>query len=196
MLKMLPEEGLDNLFKLINRLWLTKHVPKFWTLKGLVGLPKKDIVQSVNNLRPIVFIKVTRKLWTSMVTRRLIGVIKKRLQTNHCGGLANKGTDTALIQLLNLLDDMQEQDNAAAGEITDAPMEHSTRSKTTSSTQMGVPIDIAMWLMKLDIGGAFVLYSFHTKKRLGKIDMVSQHDTSHHAMIRSLGFFPKRGCTR
>jgi hypothetical protein len=55
---------------------------------------------------------------------------------------------------------------------------------------MGVPADIAMWLIKLDIGGAFVLYSSHTKKRLDKIDMVSQHDTSHHAMIRSLGLSP------
>jgi hypothetical protein len=34
MLKMLPGEGLDDLFKIMNRLWLAKHVPKFWTLKG------------------------------------------------------------------------------------------------------------------------------------------------------------------
>jgi hypothetical protein len=73
MLKMLPEEGLDDLFKSMNRLWLVKHVPEFWTLKGLVGLPKKDVVQSVNDLRPIELIEVTRKLCTAMVTRRLIG---------------------------------------------------------------------------------------------------------------------------
>jgi hypothetical protein len=80
-------------------------------------------VQSVNDLCPIGLIEVTRKLWTSMETRRLTGVIKKRLHTNHCGGLANKCTDTALIQLLNLPKDMQEHNNAAAGEITDTPMD-------------------------------------------------------------------------
>jgi hypothetical protein len=102
----------------MNRLWQVKHVPEFWTLKGLVGLPKKDEVRSVNDIRPIVLIKVTRKLWTAMVLHRLQYVLKKRLQANHCGGLSNKGTDTALIQLVNLLEEAQcggnEQDNGRA----------------------------------------------------------------------------------
>jgi hypothetical protein len=103
---------------------------------------------------------------------------------------------------------MQEHDNATVRKITDAPMDFTSWATEKASDsvknhvqyaawrRMGVPIDIAMWLMKLDIGGAFVLYSSHSKKRLDKVEMVNQHDTSHHAMIRSLGFSPERGCTQ
>jgi hypothetical protein len=54
---------------------------------------------------------------------------------------------------------------------------------------MGVPIYIAMWLIKLDIGGAFVLNSSHTKKRLNNVEMANQHNTSH-------DWGSPRGCTQ
>jgi hypothetical protein len=46
-MKMMPGDSFTDLFKIINRLWRAKHVPEFWTLKGLVGLPKKDEVRSM-----------------------------------------------------------------------------------------------------------------------------------------------------
>jgi hypothetical protein len=61
---------------------------------------------------------------------------------------------------------------------------------------MGVPPDIVMWLLKLDIGGAFVLLSSHTKKTLDKIKMAHPKDNRHHATIRQLGLYPERGCTQ
>jgi hypothetical protein len=100
-MKMMPGNAFTDMFKIMNRLWRVKHVPKFWTLKGLVGLSKKDEVRSVNDLRPIGLIEVTKKLWTAMVLHRLQYVLKKRLQANHAGdyhcriaGPFNSGADT------------------------------------------------------------------------------------------------------
>jgi hypothetical protein len=113
MLSLLPEEASRDMFRLMERMWNAKHVPEFWKLKGLIGLPKVKVVTGVNDLRPIGLIETTRKVWTTMVTRRILGVVRRRLQSNHCGGLANKGTDTALLQLINLLEDLQEVNGAA-----------------------------------------------------------------------------------
>jgi hypothetical protein len=186
----------------MNRLWLAKPVPEFWTLKSLVELPKKYIVQSVNDLHPIGLIKVTRKLWTAMVTRRLIGVIKKRLQTNHCGGLANKGTGTALIQLLNLLEDMQEHGNAAVGEITAASMYFTSwdtekafdsvenHVQYTAWRRMGVPIDEAGHRQSI----CPVLLPHQEKPRKGGDGQSARHEPPCHNP--QLGFSPERECTQ
>ena len=208
MLNLLPDDATEDFFKLMERLWQEKHVPEFWKLKGLIGLPKVDIVKGVNDLRPIGLIEVTRKIWTSMVTRRMLGVIKSRLQNNHCGGLANKGTDTALLQLINLLEDAQEFNEAADYEVTDVPLDFMSwdtakafdsvgnHIQYASWRRMGVPAQVAMWLMQLDLGGAFVLLSPHTKKTLDSIRMAGKSDTGHHETIRKIGFTPARGFTQ
>jgi hypothetical protein len=207
-MKMMPGDSFTDLFKIMNRLWKVKHVPGFWTLKGLVGLPKKDEVRSVNDLRPIKLIEVTRKLWTAMVLHRLQHALKKRLQANHCGGLSNKGTDTAPIQLVNLLEDAQEHNAAAMSETTDVLLDFiswdtekafdsvGNHVQYASWRRMGVPPNIAMWLLKLDMGGAFVLLSSHIKKTLDKIHMAHPKDNHHHATIRKLGLFPEKGWTQ
>jgi hypothetical protein len=123
MLSLLPEEALRDMFRLMERMWNAKHVPEFWKLKGLIGLPKVKVVTGVNDLRPIGLIKTTRKVWTNMVTRRILGVVRRRLQSNRCGGLANKGTNTALLQLINLLGDLQEVNGAADHVTSDTPLD-------------------------------------------------------------------------
>jgi hypothetical protein len=66
MLSLLPDEATLDLFKLMDRMWGAKHVPEFWKLKGLIGIPKTEVVTGVNDLRPIGLIETTRKLWTTM----------------------------------------------------------------------------------------------------------------------------------
>jgi hypothetical protein len=53
MLGLLPDEATSDLFKLMERMWGAKHVPEFWKLKGLIGLPKTEVATGVNDLRPI-----------------------------------------------------------------------------------------------------------------------------------------------
>jgi hypothetical protein len=92
-------------------------------LKKLVGLPKDNTLYGTGNLRPIGLIETTRKLLTSMVTGMILCEAQNCLLNNHCGGLANKGTDTVLLQLLNLLEDLQDVNGAADLEVTNAPID-------------------------------------------------------------------------
>jgi hypothetical protein len=62
MLSLLPEEASRDMFRLMERMWNAKHVPEFWKLKGLIGLPKVEVVTGVNDLRPIGLIETTRKV--------------------------------------------------------------------------------------------------------------------------------------
>jgi hypothetical protein len=120
-----------------------------------------------------------------MVTRRILGVVRRRLQTNHCGGLANKGTDTALLQLINLLEDLQEVNEAADHVTSDTPLDFMSwdTAKAFDSVgnhdqyaawrRMGVPADIAFWLLALDLGGSFVALLPHARKTLDGVRMMA-----------------------
>jgi hypothetical protein len=183
MLGFLPDKATSDLFKLMERMWGAKHVPEFWKLKGLIGIPKTKVVTGVNDLRPIGHIERTRKLWTTMVTRRILGVLRRRLQDNHCGGLANKGTDTALIQLISLLEDLEDVNGAADHEVSDAPLDFMSWDTAKAFDSVGnhvqyaawrrleVPVNIASWLMNLDLGGFFVIMMPHSRKTLDTIRM-------------------------
>jgi hypothetical protein len=208
MLSLLPEEASRDMFRLMERMWNAKYVPDFWKLKGLIGLPKVEVVTGVNDLRPIGLIETTRKVWTTMVTRRILGVVRRWLQTNHCGGLANKGTDTALLQLINLLEDLQEVNGAADHVTLDALLDFMSwdtakafdlvgnHVQYAAWRRMGVPADIATWLLALNLGGSFVALLPHARKTLDGVRMMGPSDTSHHAKIKALGFVPVRGFTQ
>jgi hypothetical protein len=113
-----------------------------------------------------------------------------------------------LIQLVNLLEDAQEHNAAATSEAMDVPLDFTSwdtekafdsvgnHVQYASWRRMDVFPDIAMWLLKLDMGGAFVLLSSYTKKTLDKINMAHPKDKHHHAIIRNMGLLSKRGCTQ
>jgi hypothetical protein len=125
-----------------------------------------------------------------MITRRILGVLRRRLQDNHCGGLSNKGTDTALIQLINLLEDLEDVNGAADHEVSDTPLDFMSwdtakafdlvgnHVQYAAWRRMGVPVNIASWLMNLDLGGSFVIMMPQSRKTLDAIRMSGPQDTS------------------
>jgi hypothetical protein len=173
MLSLLPEEAMLDFFKLMERMWRAKHVPEFWKLKGLIGLPRTKLVTGVNELRPI---GLTRKLWTTMVTRRILGVFRRRLHDNHCGELANKETDTALIQKINLLEHIEDVNGAVDHEVSNTLLDFMSwdtakvfnsvgnRIQYAAWRRMGDRVNIVSWLMNLDLKGSFVTMLFHTRR--------------------------------
>jgi hypothetical protein len=62
--------------------------------------------------------------------------------------------------------------------------------------RMGVPVDIATWLLALDLGGSFVALLPHARKTLDGVRMLGPSVTSHHAKIKALGFKLVRGFTQ
>jgi hypothetical protein len=215
MLKMLPDQGRQDFFTLMHGLWRRREIPEFWTFKGLVGIPKPSCpdVRDHRDLRPIGLIEVSRKLWTRLVAGRIRKVLIDFdvLQPNHCGGLPNKGTDSALLQALNLLEDVIEYDfDTREGDARACQLDFTTWDTTKAFDsvgnhvqylawrRIGVPKDVVLWLMRLDMGGVFVLLTPWAKVQLA--DVTAQREggafTSIHAKIRELGFSPQRGFTQ
>jgi hypothetical protein len=110
-----------------------------------------------------------------------------------------------LIQLINLLEDLEDVNGAAAHKVSDTPLDFMSwdTAKAFDSVgnhvqyaawrRMGVPVNIASWLMALDLGGSFVILMPHSRRTLDAIRMAGPQDTSHHEKIRGLGFTPARG---
>ncbi|CAM9438821.1 unnamed protein product, partial [Ectocarpus fasciculatus] len=174
LLKLLPEAATRKLFHLMHFLWRTeKRIPRLWKYKGLHGIPKPAIphIRSAADLRPIGLIEVTRKLWTKMVLSRITKALHHHqvLQPQHCGGLGGRGTDTAMLQTLNMLEHMQE-DWQEGADPSDREVHLDFMSWDTKKAfdsvgnhvqylawrRAGVPSDTATWLLRLDLGGRFV----------------------------------------
>ena len=211
MLKLLPDECLQDLFHMLNMLWRDRSIPDFWKFKTLQALPKSDKANpGVNDLRPIGLIEVTRKLWTRMVMSRIFSGLKEfqTLQANQCGGLANKGTDSALMQLLHLLEDGVQTD-VEPGLGEPAPQIDFTSWDTKMAydsvgnhvqyaawRRLGVPRREVEWLMGLDLFGIFVVLTPYSRAQLHKVTMPSMYNCQHHSTVRAMGFTPQRGLTQ
>ena len=214
MMKYLPEAMTTKLFKLMHYIWRHgKTIPDFWRFKGLHGIPKASVptITGVQDLRPLGLIEVTRKLWTKLVIHRIHRVISKHhgLQTQHCGGLQERGTDTALLQTLNMLEAMQadwdDSPHESDREIHLDFMSWDTRKAFDSIgntvqylawRRMGVPAEVALWLISLDLGGRFIALTPYANSQLRRIKMKSATSRQHYLLLRSLGLIHDRGLTQ
>ena len=213
MLQVLPSQGIDDVFRLMHRLWEQKSVAPFWQYKGLAGIPKagRAFISGPADLRPIGLIEVTRKLWTRMVLGRIYGCLRSHpdlLQPNHCGGLADKGTDSALLQMMQMLEDYVEYDIDPVDPADQHMLDFTSwdTAKAFDSVgfhlqyvawrRIGIPIDIVLWMMRLDIGGKFVVLTPHAQTKLDHIRMPNATSIDHHLLISSLGFTPLKGFTQ
>ena len=213
MLQLLPPQGKDDFFRLMHRLWDSKTVANFWKNKGLAGIPKagRDVISGPADLRPIGLLEVTRKVWSRMVLGRIHGCLQQfptLLQPNHCGGLSNKGTDTALLQMMQVMEDFVEYDidpevgNAAhmldftSWDTTKAFDSVGFHLQYAAWRRIGMPINIVLWMLRLDLGGNFVVLTPYAQAQLDKIRMTDPTMLAHHVLIGQLGFIPKKGFTQ
>ena len=74
MLKALPEEVLKRMYDLMNELWSRKEIPLWWKDHVLTPAPKSELVDHLDQMRPIGLFEITRKVWTAMVVRRIYSI--------------------------------------------------------------------------------------------------------------------------
>ena len=114
MLKSLPSSTLQALFDSLNELWTSPDqsiLPDSWYTRWLCLIPKDKFgPPNLDRIRPISLFEVIRKVWTSILITRITRVWKDLniLHPAQHGYQPNIGTDTELIQLLNVIKDAQE----------------------------------------------------------------------------------------
>jgi hypothetical protein len=94
-----------------------------------------------------------------------------------------------------LLEDLEDVNGAAYHEVSDTPLDFMSWDTAKAFDSVGnhvhyaawrrirVPVNIASWLMNLDLGRSFVIKMSHSRKTLDAIRMSGPQDTSHHEKI-------------
>ncbi|NBO66248.1 MAG: hypothetical protein EBU88_15635, partial [Acidobacteria bacterium] len=114
LLKLLHPQDLETIYNQLAACWTNKHIPDWWLDKLLVPLPKttdpSDVI-SLSKLRPITLIEILRKLWVDTVFSPCVQFWEANdliHQTSH-GYRFKKGCDTALLNLINLQEEVQQR---------------------------------------------------------------------------------------
>jgi hypothetical protein len=97
---------METVFNLSNQMWLHKSVPDWWQDRLITLLPKEPGIHDLTKIRPISLFEVIRKMWASMVSRRVQHVWQdfKILHPNQHGFRWQRGTHTAILHLLDQLE--------------------------------------------------------------------------------------------
>lgn len=106
MLQNLEPDLLQQLYADSLSLWQQGVVPQWWKSKMVYPLAKKRNTYSVQNIRPIVLIEVTRKLWYKTIAQRVASILETSgiLQDNQCGFRRNRSCSDNLLHLINALE--------------------------------------------------------------------------------------------
>ena len=198
LLKLLPEAVLYDLYSIQLICWKHKYIPAIWQIKLIQFLQKVIGSASLNDLRPIGLIEVTRKAWSIIILRKITRVIKKYslLAESQYGFRPGKGTDSHLIQLLRVLEEAQEQEFHIDLTSWDQKKAFDSIGKNLQYIgwrRIGVPREIAKWLASLDLNGVYLVKSNYSSHELAThTDSIS----SKMAICRRLGLQASRGATQ
>ena len=115
MLKEFPEEVQRHLYLGLCEIWSRRNeadmVPESWYARWICSVPKKKNGPiTLDSIRLISLYKVLRKVWTSIITARIskVWTEHKALHPTQYGYQFAMGTDTELIQVINVVEDAAE----------------------------------------------------------------------------------------
>jgi hypothetical protein len=110
MIKAAPPIINDYIFKLHKRIHELGEVPDSWQKRNMALIPKKEPI-TPKNLRPIMLLEATRKIWLSISANRLDSVMTAQgiLHPAQTGCSKNRGTEDAILTVLNCLEDAHER---------------------------------------------------------------------------------------
>ena len=126
-------------------------------------IPKKPTdIPSINDLRPLIFVEAIRKVWSKLVLQKLKKVCKEAplLNSAQHGYLAHRSTMTASLLHINLLEDAIDRNNELHTSSYDLSKAFDSVSKNVMRMawrRLGVPTEIAEWLVEMDIKGVTVV---------------------------------------
>ena len=147
--------------KALNQLWEEKKVPQSWLWKWLVPLPKCPNPQ-LTDLRPLVLIEALRKVWVGIFTFRINTFLVKNkvLCDNQHGFIWGKSVESASLVVLNALETACEWRTdlyISSWDIKRAFDSVPFRMLIWSLVRIGVPPQLAKYLVQMDVDGKMVV---------------------------------------
>ena len=154
-----------------------------------------------DKLRPLGLIETTRKLWTQMILTRIKNAMLKHkvLQANQYGFMPKKGTDSEILQILNLIEEAIEHHEAIdliTWDIRKAFDSVGQNLQYLAWRRLGVPRPIAAWLVQLDNKGSFTVRSPYSLNRIAQVWQGPSAFADTQRVLREDGFEAGQGLTQ
>jgi len=158
MMKAWEPELADLVFDALVQFWESKTSPEFWNWRWICPKPKVTENVQLSDLRPLVLVEVTRKLWVSITTNRIKALWDKSdlLQHTQHAYRSKHGTDSALIQIINAFEQARETCTDLWISSWDVKRAFDSVDRNVQIAvwlRLGVPRDIANYLSLLDANG-------------------------------------------
>ena len=135
-------------------LWKDGVVPQEWKRKWLVLIPKGS-GGSLDDLRPLMLIEATRKIWAGVFLGRIQNFLEenKVLHPSQHGASRGVGTDTAAPILINALETAREWGSSvyiSSWDVQRAFDSISREYQIAALVRVGIPVTTAEYLINMD----------------------------------------------
>jgi len=163
MIKSWPQPMVESVFAALLILWTDRVIPPWWKFRWLVPIPKVAD-PNLEDLRPLVLVEALRKVWVSIFVQRIKSFWASHLALSHSqhGFIRRKGTETALLELINAMESARQWGSSIYITSWDVTRAFDSVSKVIlvhAWVRLGVPLDLAQYLVAMDIQGCTVLRS-------------------------------------
>ena len=187
MLKCWPTHFREAAYSALISLWNSSTVPSQWRWRWLVPIPKVPN-PSLQDLRPLCLNEALRKIWFSILVRRLqrfwsAGGIRA---TQH-GFVSGRSTDGPCLEIINALETARETRSDLYVGSWDWRKAFDSPSRPLlifSLVRMGIPSSLAEYLVNQDLGGHTVVRSPLAQRA---------HLAHPYAGVLHLSFYAERG---
>ena len=195
MMRTWSPEYLKASYDCLAEMWTVKHLPEWWKWRWPHPIPKvQSSVLSLEKLRPIMLVEVTRKLWTQITIRRIQTILEKYqiFHVSQAGFRTHNGADGSLLQLVDVMESAQEFKQPLYLCSWDMSKAFDSPSKNLLKfawTRLGVPKLIAEYLVNLDIDAHTVIRSPPTIAAFERDGYNAFHDVSKGSHCKKLADF-------
>ena len=166
MIKRWPEDLKRQVFDALSVLWAERTTPAGWKIRMMCLKPKTDdMYPAKEDLRPLALLESLRKLWERILLNRMQRVWETHhpfTENQHFG--PNRSTSDALLTLRNVIEEahvMEQPLYVSSWDIKKAFDSVSKPLLIMAWVRMGVPADIATWIVALDNDGKTVVRTPH-----------------------------------
>ena len=184
MIKHWPDSLIASVYDHLASLWESKAVPPWWQDRWLCPIPKvPDPDPSMDDLRPLMLVEVLRKLWVGIIIDKITTIWDRYdiLAPTQHGFRPRRGTDTALLNVLNTLEQGHESGLPLYSSSWDIKRAFDSISRpfmVLAWNRLGVPLSVAKWLAYMDDGGTVMIRTPLAMTHFGASTCFPAHATS------------------
>ena len=160
MIKSWPEHIHKSIYDGLCATWTQKEIPEAWKWRWLQPIPKAPD-PTVTQLRPLCLLEVLRKLWSKIFVKRIANYVDQH-QILHRGQHSGKGkgTESAVLEFAATLETAKEFKSdlyISSWDIKRAYDSVQRRFLLFSWTRVGVPMELAVYLVSMDFDAHMVV---------------------------------------